>query len=312
MPSLLKVGVIGLGDIATKAYLPVLSGKKIEVHLCSRSKGKLSEVGAGFRFQNQHNSLDSLIDQKMHAAFVHTPAATHGEIVEKLLLKNVHVYVDKPLALDYSTAERLVDLARKRKLILRVGFNRRYAPAYASLTELKRVNMIVMQKNRRSLPGEVRNFVFEDFIHVIDTLLFLFARPITNLLVQGKAKDGILYHVTVQLICAEGDMAIGIMNRDAGTTEEKLEVFTPTEKTLVYNLTETIRLKDKTQHRPSTDDWVSTLYKRGFPQMVERFLQNVESNIQPSQEYDDISYTHKICEQIVHQLEHPDSATVDR
>jgi virulence factor len=301
----MKIGIIGLGDIAEKAYLPILSSKKVEVHLCSRSKSKLSEAVERFRFQQQHDNLDSLIGQGIHAAFVHSPAVTHGEIVEKLLLKNVHVYVDKPLALNYTTAEHLVNLARKRNLILRVGFNRRYAPAYASLKELTTVNMIIMQKNRISLPGEVRNFIFEDFIHVIDTLLFLFARPFTNLIVQGKEKGGILYHVGVQLISADGDIAMGIMNRDAGTTEEKLEIFTPTEKTLVSNLTDTITFKGKNQHRPAADDWASTLFKRGFPQIVEGFLQNVDLNSQPAHEYDDISYTHKICEQIVHQLEHP-------
>ncbi len=39
---MLKIGVIGLGDIAQKAYLPVLSKKEPEVHLFTRDQANLS------------------------------------------------------------------------------------------------------------------------------------------------------------------------------------------------------------------------------------------------------------------------------
>jgi virulence factor len=303
MSSRLKVGVIGLGDIATKAYLPVLSSKEIEVHLCSRSKAKLLDVGARFRFQGQHDNLNSLIRQGIHAAFVHTTAATHADIVEELLANNIHVYVDKPLALNYSTVEKLVNFARTKKLILRVGFNRRYAPAYVEAKQLATANMIVMQKNRNALPGEVRNFIFEDFIHVIDTLLFLFERPITRVDVQGKKRNGLLYHVVVQLLSSEGDIAVGIMNRDCGTTEERLEIFTPTQKRVVYNLAETLEYQHKNAVHTAIDDWASTLYKRGFETIIGDFLQKVSRNMTSDVEYHDILQTHKICEQVVKNLE---------
>ena len=105
-----------------------------------------------------------------------------------------------PSLMTYTSAEKLVALAEKKNLILMVGFNRRYAPAYQKLKELQDPNMIIMQKNRKSLPGDVRTFIFDDFIHVIDTLLFLFPYPIEKLMVTGKKKDNLLYHVVVQLI----------------------------------------------------------------------------------------------------------------
>lgn len=185
---MLKIGIIGLGDIAHKAYLPVISRSKVAVHLFTRNEVTLSQVSELYRFNNLHQSLESLIDSGITGAFVHAPTSSHYTIIDQLLSHNIHVYVDKPITYDFESSKKLVQLAEKKQLILMAGFNRRYAPAYQKLKELKDPNMIIMQKNRKSLPGDVRNFVFDDFIHVIDTLLFLFPFTVEKLIVTGKKK----------------------------------------------------------------------------------------------------------------------------
>lgn len=297
-----KIGVIGLGDIAVKAYLPVLSTKKLEVHLFTREAAKLSDLGEKYRFIHLHQSLESIIDSGIEAAFVHTPASTHFEIAQQLLSNNIHVYVDKPLSFHYDEADTLIKLANDKNRILRVGFNRRYAPAYRKLKEMTDPSMIIMQKNRSALAGVTRNFIFEDFIHVIDTLLYLFPHAIQKLVINGKKKDGLLFHVVVQFHSSEGPIAIGIMNRDSGTTEEQLEVFTSTEKRVVYNVTDTIQFQDNHEIRIRTNDWTSTLHKRGFEQIIEEFLQAVKNGSPSLQHHEDILLTHKICEQVVGEL----------
>lgn len=298
---MLKIGIIGLGDIAHKAYLPVISKRKIEVHLFTRNEATLSRVSELYRFKNIHQSLESLINSGIKGAFVHAPTSSHYAIVEQLLSHNIHVYVDKPITYDYESSEKLVALAEKKSLILMAGFNRRYAPAYQKLKELQDPNMIIMQKNRKSLPGEVRNFIFDDFIHVIDTLLFLFPYPIEKLIVTGKKKDKLLYHVVVQFIAAHGATAIGIMNRDSGTVEEKLEVFTSGEKRVVYNVSDTFIHQDKNETKLGAGDWDPTLHKRGFEQIVEEFLLSVESGNAPQNSLTLLS--HKMAEKVVQHLE---------
>lgn len=45
--NMLKIGVIGLGDIAKKAYLPVFSGiSNVEFHLYTRNAEKLTEISS--------------------------------------------------------------------------------------------------------------------------------------------------------------------------------------------------------------------------------------------------------------------------
>jgi virulence factor len=55
------------------------------------------------------------------AVFVHTSTATHYQVVSELLNAGVHVCVDKPLAENVQDAERLIELAARKKLTLMVG-----------------------------------------------------------------------------------------------------------------------------------------------------------------------------------------------
>jgi virulence factor len=300
---MLRVGIIGLGDIAKKAYLPVLSSRQdIEFHLCSRNELVLKEAGEKYRFEHLHTTLESLIKARPDCAFVNTATDAHYDTVKQLLLNKIHVYVDKPITMHFHLSKELVELAESNKVTLMVGFNRRYAPAYASLKELSNPSMIIMQKNRKSLPDELRRFVVEDFIHVVDTLRFLFPYPIEELLVNGMRKGDLLHHLTIQFIAPSGETAIGIMNRDTGTTEEKLEVMNADEKRVVYNVSEVQVQNGRETIRLGENDWQTTLFKRGFDQMIDDFLKAVRTQVATKISSTDALLTHELCEIIVDRL----------
>ena len=105
----MRVGVVGLGAIARKAYLPVLATRPdLELHLCTRNTATLAEVGDAYRVPHRHVDLDGLLAAGVDAAFVHAATVAHPALVERLLAAGVHVYVDKPLADTYADAEWLV------------------------------------------------------------------------------------------------------------------------------------------------------------------------------------------------------------
>ncbi len=300
---MLKIGIVGIGDIARKAYLPVLSSKGLELHLYTRDQKKLAEIGRQYRFENLHESLGSILNSGIQGAFVHTATGSHEMIIEQLLMHDIHVYVDKPITYDFHSAKRLAELAASRNLVLMVGFNRRYAPSYGELRELADPNMIIMQKNRKSLPADIRTFIFDDFIHVIDTLLYLFPHPVSEITVKGMKKNSMLFHVVVQLIASNGAIAMGIMNRDSGTLEEKVEVFNSTQKRTVNNLSDLRISQGKSEIIEGGSDWDSTLYKRGFEQIIDDFIQAVETGQKTQFSMEEALLTHRFCEDIVAELE---------
>ncbi len=298
---MLKIGIIGSGDIAQKAYLPVIIRKNVEIHFFARNVVLAADLARQYGITNLHTTLESLIGSGIKGAFVHTSTASHNEIVMQLLSHNIHVYVDKPVTYDLASSEKLFALAEENQLHLMVGFNRRYAPAYAKLKDLQDTNMLIMQKNRNALPADPRTFIFDDFIHVVDTLLYLFPQPIVNVTVAGRRSNGLLYHVAVQFISADGFVATGIMNRDSGTVEEKLEVFTSKGKWVVSDVADTIVYQDKNEMRLASNDWESTLHKRGFEQIVDEFLSRLEGGALQRQVPDPLA-SHKMCEEIVARL----------
>ena len=299
---MLKLGIIGLGDIAGKAYLPVLSSREdIELHLYTRNQEKLAHIGQRYRFANLHQTLDALLHSGIRGAFVHGSTDAHPELVEQLLRHGIHVYVDKPITYHYASTRRLVELAKQQHLILMAGFNRRYAPAYQKLKEVGKPNMVLMQKNRANQPADVRTFIFDDFIHVVDTLCYLFPYPVEELRVSGRIEAGLLHHVTVQFL-AKGATAIGLMNRDSGASEERVEVMSATEKRIATQVSELVVRSGVNETKQGSSDWEPTLHKRGFEQIIAEFIRVVRTGKAPANLTEDNLQTHEICERIVEEL----------
>lgn len=144
----------------------------VTLTLLGRDNDRLTRIGRQYGASRCFTRLDDLLDSGIDVAFVHTTTEAHFGLVEQLLSAGIHVLVDKPLAPSFADARHLVDIAERQERSLAVGFNRRFAPAYAPLALLDR-SVVLMQKNRVGMPDEPRRAVFDDFIHVVDTLRFL-------------------------------------------------------------------------------------------------------------------------------------------
>ncbi len=294
--------MIGIGDIAKKAYLPVLTQTKgVELHVCSRKAETLEEISATYQINHTYQQIDKWLASGITAAFVHSSTDSHEEIIDKLLDENIHVYVDKPITYHAESSRRLIEKAKNKNLLLMVGFNRRYAPPYQKLKELVDPNMVVMQKNRGHQADNLRTFIFDDFIHVIDTLLYLFPYPVENVHVRGKKQDGKLHHVILQLEAQQGS-AIGIMNREAGTTEEKVDVFNSDETRSVVNVDEVHSHKDKNIFTYGKNDWEPVLKKRGFHGVIAAFLTAVSNNRVLESNYQQDLQAHLLAEKVIDSL----------
>ncbi|MFF8021712.1 Gfo/Idh/MocA family protein [Streptomyces sp. NPDC007896] len=297
----MKVGCIGLGDIAQKAYLPVLGVQPgVELHLQTRTPATLARVGDSLHLppEQRHTDLSDLLAQNLDAAFVHAATVAHPEIVTRLLEAGVPTFVDKPLAYELADSERLVRLAEERNVSLAVGFNRRHAPGYTQCADHPR-ELILMQKNRIGLPEDVRTMVLDDFIHVVDTLRFLAPGPIDDVTVRARVEGGLVHHVVLQL-AGDGFTALGVMNRLSGSAEEILEVSGQDTKRQVVNLAEVIDHKGQPSVR-RRGDWVPVARQRGIEQGVLAFLDAVRAGKVLSAR--DALATHELCERVVREVQ---------
>ncbi|WP_159236447.1 Gfo/Idh/MocA family protein [Raoultella terrigena] len=283
MTAKLRVGVVGLGGIAQKAWLPVLGAADGWTLQAAWSPGKEKALRVCETWRIPYaDSLEQLAAQ-CDAVFVHTSTASHFEVVSRLLGAGVHVCVDKPLADKLSDAESLVELAARRGLTLMVGFNRRFAPLYRELkAHLDDAASLRMDKHRSDSVGhDLRFTLLDDYLHVVDTALWL---------AGGKARlSGGLLQTTAQgeMLYAEHRFSspqlevTTSMHRRAGSQREWVQAVTDGGLYEVRDMREWQEERGQgVVHRP-VPGWQTTLEQRGFVGCARHFIECVQNQTVP-------------------------------
>jgi len=300
--SKIRIALVGLGSIAQKAYLPILANHpKIEPILCTRNTHTLNKLSHQFRITKTYSNLDELILAKPDAVMVHSSTESHVPILSKLLKAKIPVFVDKPLSYSLEDSEKILDLASKNKLPLYLGFNRRFVPLVTSLSEEPNPIQITWQKNRVDLPSNPRVFIFDDFIHVIDSLRFLGKGAIQNINVVSRVRNEKLENIHVQWQQGE-TLLLGGMNRISGVEEERIEYFTKGNKWVIDNLNSGTHFANGEENTLKFDNWESTLFKRGFVNMIEDWINVLQERKYNVESIEDIWETHRFCETILEKV----------
>ena len=309
----LRVGLIGLGDIAAKAYLPLLAADAgIEPVLITRDPDRRAALQQAWRVEEAHGTVEEALSAgaPLDAAFVHAATTAHPAIGARLIDARVPTFVDKPLALSAAEARQLVESARSAQVSLGVCFNRRFTPAYAEAREWSGLDTVVLTKNRVGLPHDPRLVIFDDFVHVVDTLRFLVAPDPDDLqVVARRSEDGALARIAITL--RQGDrIGVGIMDRDSGQTLEVLEAMAPGRARRVTDLVDVVDRVGGRAERAQPDNWASVSQQRGFTAMVASLLRSVRAGT--VLDGADALATHELCEEILGRVEagtgHPAAA----
>ena len=196
----MKIGLVGLGSIAKRAYLPILTQRAdVEIILCTRNQETIDEIKAKYHLTQSSNTLEELIAHKPDAIFISAATNAHYELARKVLEAKIPLYLDKPISLNMKEIKVLSDYALKHQLIFMTGFNRRYVPVVKQVHDYGIPDLVIYQKNRNLESDIPRRFIVEDFIHVIDTTRYLLQSEITDVLVHSKLEGHLLSHIVVQL-----------------------------------------------------------------------------------------------------------------
>jgi virulence factor len=296
----LRVAMVGLGDIAAKAYLPVLAtDPDVEPVLVTRDPRRREALQAAWRIQAGHPTIEAALDTtaRLDAAFVHAATTAHPQIAHALIAAGVPTFVDKPLALTLADSRAIVEAARAGGVSLAVLFNRRFAPAYAEVATWPGLDTVVLTKNRHRQPEEPRVFVVDDFVHVVDTLRFLIGPDASLVDVSVRpGPEGGLGRLAI-LVRSGRRVGIGIMDRDSGQTVEVLEAMGPGRSRQVTDLVDVVDRTDGTAHGRRPDNWASVSAQRGFVSMVGWLLESVRAG--EVLDAGDALATHAMCEEIV-------------
>ena len=131
-----KVGFVGAGGVAVRhaRHLAQLGDVRIVAVTdpnMAAARSFAETTGAAVV-----TDLEALINTSPDAVYVCVPPHAHGAIEEQVLGAGAALFVEKPLAVDLPTAERIADAARKAGVVTAVGHHWRYSPAVDLVREL--------------------------------------------------------------------------------------------------------------------------------------------------------------------------------
>lgn len=202
----MRIGVLGLGFMGS-THLQALArtpGAEVVAVMSrneSRLSGDLSDIAgnlgipglkmdfAGYR---KYRDADALLeDSGIDAVDICLPTHLHERISVQALERGKHVLVEKPMALDGESADRMVDAAGKSGRVLMVAQVLRFMPPYQGLADLVRSGKLghvrsALFRRRTAVPtwgdwefdrSKSGGGVYDLLIHDVDMALHLFGEP---------------------------------------------------------------------------------------------------------------------------------------
>ena len=136
MSKVVRVGVVGCGEVSQTIHLPTLRDLPdlFEVTaLCDVSGRVLDQVGAQWASAKRFGDHKSLVrDSGVDAVLIANPHVYHAEVALDAMAAGKHVLVEKPMCVNLREAEALIERKSQYGVVAQVGFMRRYAGLYRS------------------------------------------------------------------------------------------------------------------------------------------------------------------------------------
>lgn len=170
----LKVGVIGcgvLGQRHAEIYNRLPNVKLAGV--CDVMVKKAEALGKqlGVPFFSDPTELYASID----AASVCTPAISHYQVSSELLNHNVHLLIEKPITTNVDDADKLLKIAKEKKLTLQTGHIERFNGAVSKVKEIVKNPLFIECDRIGFFDPRIADVgvVLDLMIHDIDIVLYL-------------------------------------------------------------------------------------------------------------------------------------------
>ncbi|MDR9868220.1 Gfo/Idh/MocA family oxidoreductase [Lactococcus cremoris] len=128
----LRFGIIGCGGIANQKHFPALSKLSDELELVAfcdiireRAEKAAEQYGSDDAYVTE-NYLDLVNDPNIDVIHVLTPNVAHSEITVAALEGGKHVLCEKPMAINYEEAKKMLEAAQRTGKKLTIGYQNRF------------------------------------------------------------------------------------------------------------------------------------------------------------------------------------------
>lgn len=248
-----QIGIIGAGNFTSATMLPALSKAHAHIRYIASAQGLSAKVLAKKVHAQKatSNYKEILSDADVDLVMITTRHNLHASMVLDTLRAKKHVFVEKPLCLNRTELDEIVDTYEKVKgdgVTLTVGFNRRFSPFAVKMKQLvgAGVKNIIATMNAGFIPPEVwvhdlkvgGGRIIGEACHFIDLCSYLTDSKVIAVCMNamGENPEENTDNASILLRYEDGSNAVinYFANGSKAYAKERVEVYSQ-EKTLVLD-----------------------------------------------------------------------------
>lgn len=272
---LLRIGVVGTGSLGFHHArilrdLPEVTMVGIYESRPERAREVERELGVEAR-----GSLEHLLDQA-DAVVIAVPTTGHESVATAALSRNIHVMVEKPMAPDLESADRILQAAEGTGAVVQIGHVERFNAALQAAEEFLETPLFI--ESHRIAPFVPRStdvaVVLDLMIHDVDLVQALVGEPIREIAAAGMPV--LTPHVDIanaRLTFEGGAVANLTASRVSMDRMRKLRIFQRSgylSLNLADGTGEFLRLKEEFPFMAGQTDTTPTIPDGGLEALVER------------------------------------------
>ena len=184
----IKVGVIGIGHLGNYHLQKYQKLENCEITAVADMITDCAQKAAGIYKCAAFSDYRAMLD-KVDAVSIAVPTSEHYKVAKDFLAAGVDVLIEKPICATLVQADELIGLAKKKNLVLQVGFVERFNPAIMALENVIEKPMFI--ESHRLHPfferGTDVDVILDLMIHDLDIILKFVNSPLTSVEAVGVA-----------------------------------------------------------------------------------------------------------------------------
>lgn len=189
----IRAAVLGMGNMGSRHLTELRSFEDVEIAaICSHTRASCEKYNA------EHNTVfpiytdfdEMLENETFDALWVCLPPFGHTGQIEKAAAKGIHIFTEKPIALNLERGESIAAAIRENHVLSQVGYHMRFGKAVRRLRELMETGVtgrpslfsanyecnslhVDWWRDKNKSGGQI----FEQIIHLYDMAYYVMGKP---------------------------------------------------------------------------------------------------------------------------------------
>ena len=280
------LAIIGSGNFTKATILPNLTKLKANIKYLSSSSGLSGTLLAkkfGVHYSTTNNE-DILKDSEVSTVIIATRHDMHARMCIDALRAGKHVFVEKPLALNYAELEEIIEVYQQSNKNLTIGFNRRFSPFSQDLKkQMGHSNMpinVVITVNAGEIPQNhwTQNMtisggrIIGEACHFIDLITYFSGSLVESVTMNSMGQNPENNTDNVSILLKYKNGSTGVINYFANGnkaySKERIEVYSQGRTMIIDNFRKSEYFGAKTSGMSRSQD-------KGHFKQFELFLERI-------------------------------------